>query len=327
MDAIMRTEPNFTLRLAITLFAIWNLCFCAFSFAQGRLQAVGQASPLRHAVLNGDARGLKEELSRGANRNERESDGFAPLHEAMLFARTEIAQILLDARADPDIRTGDFGPVPSTQWTPLFFAVDAGRSDLVKLLLEHHANVNVTDRDNKTPLYYAVARQHNDIADLLLKAGAQPLPHPPPPLPQPSMEYYSSHGRMPADKQVAELDLAIMQHDKAKVEALLKSGADPNKRNPSGNTPLLAAMKCDMEIVRLLLDDGADPKMRNKSSNQWTPIFFAASYGRDDLISELLRHGAKVNIFDAMGKSPLWYAKTEKKQAAVKALKAAGATE
>ena len=58
-----------------------------------------------------------------------------------------------------------------------------------------------------------------------------------------------------------EMDEAIMQHDKAKVEALLKSGSDPNKRNPSGNTPLLAAMKCDVEIVRLLLDNGADPKI------------------------------------------------------------------
>jgi uncharacterized protein len=170
-------------------------------------------------------------------------------------------------------RIQTFAPVISVLCRALnghrfFLRLMQARSDLVKLLLEHHANVNVTDRDNKTPLYYAVARQHNYIADLLLKAGAQPLPHPPPPLPQPSMGYYSSQGRMPADKQVAELDLAIMHYDKAKVEALLKSGANPNKRNPSGNTPLLAAMKCDVEIVRLLPDNGADPNMRNKSSNQ-----------------------------------------------------------
>src|SRR5207244_12800393 len=161
-----------TVRLTISFLAIWNLCFCAFSFAQGHLELVRQASPLRRAVLNGDARGLKDQLSRGANPNKRESDGFAPLHEAILFARIEIAQILLDAHADPDIRTGDFGPVPSNQWTPLFLAVNAGRIDLVKLLLEHGAEVNVTDVDHKTPLYYAIARQNNDIADLLLQAGA-----------------------------------------------------------------------------------------------------------------------------------------------------------
>ena len=325
----MRIDPVLmrTLRLAITLFAVWNLCFCAFTFAQGRLRSVGQASLLTRAVLNGDARGLKEELSRGANPNERGPDGFGPLHEAMWFARTEIAQILLDAHADPDIRTGDFGPVPSNQWTPLFFAVNAGRTELVKLLLEHSANVNLTDVDHRTPLYYALARQNNDIADLLLKAGAQPLSSHPSPLPQPSIGYYSSDGRIPADRRVMEMDEAIMQHDKAKVEALLKSGSDPNKRNPSGNTPLLAAMKCDVEIVRLLLDNGADPNMRTKSSNQWTPIFSAAYYGRDDLVSELLRHGAKVNIVDVTGKSPLWYARDQKKEAAVKALKEAGVTE
>jgi ankyrin repeat protein len=216
--------------------------------------------------------------------------------------------------------------MPSTQWTPLFSAViQGGRIDLVKLLLEHGAQVNITDAYHRTPLYYAIARQRNDIADLLLKAGAKPLAHPPDPLPE-SFGYYSSQGRLLADKQVMEMDEAIMHHDKAKVEALLKSGADANKRNPSRNTPLLAAMKCDVEIVRLLLDNGADPNMGAKSSDQ-TPIFHAAYYGRDDLISELLRHGAKVNLGDAMGKSPLWYAQTEKKEATVKALKAAGATE
>jgi hypothetical protein len=35
----------------------------------------------------------------------------------------------------------------------------------------------------------------------------------------------------------------------------------------------------------------------------------------------LLRHGTKVNIVDATGKSPLWYARDQKKEAAVKALK------
>jgi hypothetical protein len=73
-----------TARLTISLLAIWNLCFCAFSFAQGRLQAVGQVSLLTRAVLNGDARGLKEELSLGADPNERDPvGGFAPRHEAM----------------------------------------------------------------------------------------------------------------------------------------------------------------------------------------------------------------------------------------------------
>jgi len=111
----------------------------------------------------------------------------------------------------------------------------------------------------------------------------------------------------------------------------LKSGADPNKRNPSGYTPLHEAMKSDLEICRSLLDHGADPNIRVRNlhgfSNDWTAIFFAAYYGRDDLISELLRHGARVNVVDAMGRSPLWYARDQRKEAAVKLLKAAGAAE
>jgi ankyrin repeat protein len=130
---------------------------------------------------------------------------------------------------------------------------------------------------------------------------------------------------------IPQLYQAIMLHDKQRVENLLKSGADPNERVPSGLAALHEAMNCSVEICRLLLQHGADPNIRvakneqGGGTNDWTPLFYAAYDGRDDLVVELLRHGAKVNIVDAVGRSPLWYARDQKKDRAVQLLKAAGA--
>src|SRR5262249_50285830 len=57
--------------------------------------------------------------------------------------------------------------------TALSFAADKGHLAVVKVLLEHKADVNVKDSFYKsTPLNWAMARRHVDIIKALVKAGA-----------------------------------------------------------------------------------------------------------------------------------------------------------
>jgi len=314
--------------VSISVLAICGLAWATLSFGQGHLVATWEQPALSRSVLNGDAEAVKQELSRGADPNAIGPDGLSPLHQSVIHARTTIAQLLLDAHANPDIRTGNVRSMPNRHWTPLFFAVMGGREDLVKLLLKYGADANGLDADNNTPLYYGVARGANEIAAILVQAGARPLIQTPQPSLDSRPQFYSSDssGWHASPLRVPELYVGVVQFDARKVESLLKKGADPNERAPSGHAPLHEAMKADPEISRLLLKYGADPNIRiqNASSNRWTPIFFAAYYGRDDLIEILLNAGAKADVTDAFGRTPLYYAKQKNKPKAAALLNRAG---
>lgn len=55
--------------------------------------------------------------------------------------------------------------------TALHFACCKGYSDIVRLLLAHHADCNSVDKLGNTPLHLAVCTTSKQTIDLLLKAG------------------------------------------------------------------------------------------------------------------------------------------------------------
>jgi len=56
--------------------------------------------------------------------------------------------------------------------TPLHFASLKGYLDMVKLLIEHNANVNHLNNMKRTPLHRAAFHGHIDVIKVLLKAKA-----------------------------------------------------------------------------------------------------------------------------------------------------------
>lgn len=58
--------------------------------------------------------------------------------------------------------------------TPLRLAVSGDRSACVRWLLEHGADVDLTDVKEQTPLFVAVKEQHIDCTRILLEFGADP---------------------------------------------------------------------------------------------------------------------------------------------------------
>ena len=70
------------------------------------------------------------------------------------------------------------------------------------------------------------------------------------------------------------------------VRALLARGADPDRANDRGQTPLAGAVfKGEIEVVRALVSGGADPAAGGPSA-----LDTAGMFGRDDLL-ELMRGG------------------------------------
>lgn len=91
------------------------------------------------------------------------------------------------------------------------------------------------------------------------------------------------------------LDRAAFWGNKDVVHLLLYVGADPNKANIFGETPLeQASIGGKPDVVKLLLDAGADP---NKANNdERTPLYWASTYGHKEVVEMLLNRGADIKI-------------------------------
>ena len=88
-------------------------------------------------------------------------------HLAVIFNNERMMQYLLDRGATVDIVRANDGR------TPLADAADRGRTDIVKLLLAHGADMNTLDKAGNTPLVMPIKNGHSEIVRLLLQAGAR----------------------------------------------------------------------------------------------------------------------------------------------------------
>lgn len=79
----------------------------------------------------------------------------------------EIVRIFYTSpKTNPDVKD-------EFKMTPLHHASKKGYIDIVKILLEKEATINIQDDRDNTPLAYAVSNGHIEIVALLLKSGAQ----------------------------------------------------------------------------------------------------------------------------------------------------------
>ncbi|HOY15145.1 MAG TPA: ankyrin repeat domain-containing protein [Saprospiraceae bacterium] len=101
--------------------------------------------------------------------NEYSNDGFAPIALAAFFNQIEIAELLAELGADPNLAATN-----PTKVNALHAAVAKENTHLCKLLIAKGANVNASQMADVTPLHSAVHRGNVELTRLLLDFGAQP---------------------------------------------------------------------------------------------------------------------------------------------------------
>lgn len=103
-------------------------------------------------------------LEHGADANIPIVKGYSPLHTAASNGFFNVVRLLLDYGADVNIPDID-------GYTPFHYAASKG-CNLIELLIEKVSNVNLRTKRGRTPLYVAVKNQHEQIIKLLLEHKA-----------------------------------------------------------------------------------------------------------------------------------------------------------
>ena len=239
-------------------------------------------------------------LDRGANPNARERwREQTPLMWAAAQSQPEMVKLLVKRGAEVDARsmvnewprqvTGEPRRMyrPNGGLTPLLFAAREGCVECARALVAGGAKVGLPDPKNVTPLFLAIDNFHFDLAKYLIEAGASP-------------NEWDWWGRTPL---YAAVDLNTLPH-----------GGRPDRMSTDGTSSL--------EIVELLLEKGANPNVQLKTLPPYrhigddrgcdsmltigaTPLLRAAKTFDAAAMKLLIAHGARVDLPNALGLTPV----------------------
>ena len=96
------------------------------------------ADPIHDAAKTGDLAGVQAELDKGVDEDDSSwgSWGETPLQLAARYSHNEIVELLIDNGADVNVKGGNLGGMP------LHHAAFEGHKEIVELLLAKSADVN-----------------------------------------------------------------------------------------------------------------------------------------------------------------------------------------
>ena len=260
--------------------------------------------------------------------------GMTPLLYAARDGRVAIARRLIDAGAD--IELSEVNGI-----RPLLMAALNNKMDVARLLISKHADINADDFWGRTPLWAAVEYRNLDMNNVveddpkdngvdrapilvfikeLIDAGANVNAR--------TRELPPARRWLYSLNDVSWVDFtgqtpflrAALSGDTTTMKLLVQHGADPNLPTLAGTTPLMAAAgvnwtvqqtytespQARIDAVNLCLELGADVNATN--SMGLTALLGAANRGSNEIIEILVKRGARLDIKDKEGRTPLRWA-------------------
>lgn len=239
-------------------------------------------TPLMEAVLRGDKDGVRALLDGGSDVNASSPHGLTALMCAA--GDPALARILVERGANIEAQSelGFNATILAAGWS--------GGSEVLKLLLDRGAALDVRAKDGTTALMRAAMAGDHETIGLLLARGAKVDD---------------------ADKQPATaLEVAVWQGDAGTVRFLLERGAAPDAQRAAGEATPLHPATIDgfPEIVDLLLEARARIDARDEDGK--TALMWAATvdWGDARAVRSLLAHGADPSARDRDGVTALEFA-------------------
>jgi uncharacterized protein len=162
-------------------------------------------------------------------------------------SRNEVAEVkeLLGKGADPNVPSRS---ASTTGWLPIFVAARNGFNEILKLLIQHKANVDGITPGYGTALHGAIDKRNQEGVEALLEAGANP-----------NALNAGKYTPLQNAAQFGDMNPGIL-------ETLLIAGADVNAKTPIGTALDRALDMGQMQTARVLLGAGADADLVKGSS-------------------------------------------------------------
>jgi ankyrin repeat protein len=262
-----------------------------------QLPAPGGMTPLLFAARDGQLDAATLLLEAGAKINTADPNGITPLLMAITNNQLRVARRLLDQGADPN----------AVDWygrSPLWAAVEMRNLDLRSGAME-----NGVDRDTALRLIEALIDKGADV-------NARVKEFPPARrymLPLGSLEWVDVTGQTAFIRAAQSGDVPAMR-------LLLSKGADSKITTFNGTNALMMAagvnwvigqtfsesMGAYLDAVKLCLDLGFDVNAVNQMG--LAAVHGAANRGSDDIIELLASRGARLDIADKEGRTPMAWA-------------------
>lgn len=231
---------------------------------------------LHVAVCNDQREIAKVLLERGANPNVRDVDDWTSLWAAACFGHAEIARLLIDHDADVH------AVCTTREWTPLHVAYES--AELVRILLQHGADVNKSSPAG-TP--FDLAAWHNQPEVVKLMLGSK----------NPRVDLTTEASRAVLMDAVAAGSRDVVGH-------MLEAGADVNLTNDAGRPLIGIAIICkDEDTVRTILE--FRPDMDVQDTNGDTCLHYIGPTTSLVAVRLAVNAGAKVNGVNKIGENPL----------------------
>jgi ankyrin repeat protein len=276
-----------------------------------QLRDAGAESPevdLFDAIRANDLTAVKALLDQGVNVNTKNGAGSTLLSFALEQEerRWDIVRLLVERKADVNL-TDNAG------FAPLHHAVTKGTVEQVAFLLDNGANVNAAKSDGWSVLMAVSGESYDALVRLLIERGAD--------------------ARAKLDTGKTVLMVAVGDASLETLRLLLDKGADINAETDDGETVLDFAIPTgDAATVRLFLEHGSNPDTQNHITGS-TPLIILMMHLREyreeeaaELVRLLLAKGAKVDARDKQGFTAMRLAQDQRRTKIVTLLKQAGGT-
>ena len=251
----------------------------------------GGLTALHFAAREGALGAVRALADGGAKLDVVDPDGITPLYLAIINGHFDVAAVLVDKGAD--VRKGD-----RAGRTPLFMTADAHS-------MEWLFSRPIPEPSGELTALDLAVRLIAKGADVNAKVTGRPFPL-----------HHDSGGNRNIGEGATAFFKAATTSDIEMMRLLLDHGGDPSIATKNGTTPLMALAGLNwveisslgteedtIEGMKLLLERGADVNAVN--DNGETAMHGAAQRGADRVVQFLADRGARLDVKNSEGRTPM----------------------
>ena len=208
------------------------------------------AITIHESCKTGNMRELSQWLSLGVDINQKDENGYAPLHYACEYGHEDVIRKLLERKAKVNLLT------KATLLSPMACLV-LGRLDdklseaemvrIIGTLKMAGGNINPTSDEAVSPVKAVITRGNMELLDFFM-----------------SLHVFIFVVDSDKRSMLHHIALNPNENSVAIVEMLVERGLDVNAQDCDGNTPLhLALLPFQKHVAKHLMDSGADTEIKN----------------------------------------------------------------